>query len=115
KNNSLLFLHLLWELTQRYPEAKVIPVILDNYAVHKTRQVERALETEQGRRLKLRFLPASCPAHNKIERTWQNLHADVTRNHTCPDMNSLMRCVRGYLCRRSHHKRTPHALRHDRN
>lgn len=105
KKNSLLFLWLLWELTQRYPKAKVIHVILDNYGIHKTRQVELALETEQGRRLKLHFLPPYCPDHNKIERTWQNLHADVTRNHTCRDMISLMRRVRGYLRRHNSRQR----------
>lgn len=109
KKNSLLFLYLLWELTQRYPDAKVIHVILDNYGIHKTRQVELALQTEQGQRLKLHFLPPYCPDHNRIERTWQDLHADVTRNHTCPSMTSLMRRVRGYLRRRSHQKRKQHA------
>jgi transposase len=109
KKNSLLFLYLLWELTQRYADAKVIHVIIDNYGIHKTRQVELALQTEQGQRLKLHFLPPYCPDHNKIERTWQDLHADVTRNHTCPNMTSLMRRVRGYLRRRSHQKRTQHA------
>jgi transposase len=105
KKNSLLFLYLLWELTQRYPQAKVIHVILDNYSIHKTRQVELALESEQGQRLKLYFLPPYCPDHNKIERTWQDLHAEVTRNHTCPNMTSLMRRVRGYLRRHNTRKR----------
>ena len=105
QKNSLLFRWLLWELTQRYPEAKVIHVLLDNYGIHKTRQVELALETEQGQRLQLHFLPPYCPDHNKLERTWQDLHANVTRNHTCPDMTSLMRRVRGYLRRHRNQKR----------
>ena len=99
--NSLLFLLLLWELVQRHPEAKVIHVILDNYSIHKTRQVKASLKTPGGRRIRLHFLPPYCPDHNKIERTWQDLHANVTRNHCCPDMLSLMREVRVYLRRRN--------------
>lgn len=95
--NSLLFIRLLWELVQRSPEAKVIHVILDNYCIHKTQQVEVSLATEQGQRLRLHFLPPYCPDHNRIERTWRDLHAAVTRNHTCPDMQGLMRNVRHYL------------------
>ena len=97
KKNSLLFILLLWELVQRYPQAKVIHVILDNYCIHKTKQVDVTLATEQGQRLRLHFLPPYCPDHNRIERTWRDLHAQVTRNHTCGDMKSLMRNVRHHL------------------
>ena len=103
KKNSLLFILLLWELVQRYPNAKVIHVILDNYCIHKTQQVAVTLATNQGQRLRLHFLPPYCPDHNRIERTWRDLHAAVTRNHTCPDMNSLMRNVRHHLMQ--HNKR----------
>lgn len=97
KKNSVLFILLLWELVQRYPRAKMIHVILDNYCIHSTRQVAITLQSQHGRRLRLHFLPPYCPDHNRIERTWRDLHAQVTRNHTCPDMNSLMRHVRHHL------------------
>jgi transposase len=54
---------------------------------------------EAGGRLKLHFLPPYCPNDNKIERFWQDLHAEVTRNHTCPDLDSLMAEVRHFLHR----------------
>jgi len=97
KKNSLLFIRLLWELTQHYPEAKKIHVILDNYSIHHTEQVKQSLSTEQGQRIKLAFLPPYCPDDNKIERTWQDLHANVTRNHTCSDMGQLMQNVHRHL------------------
>ena len=97
KKNSLLFIRLLWELTQHYREAKKIHVILDNYSIHGTQQVELSLESPEGQRLQLHFLPPYCPDHNKIERTWQDLHANVTRNHACPSMAKLMSEVRHYL------------------
>jgi transposase len=101
RKDSLLFIRLLWELTQRYPHTKRIHVILDNYAIHSTEQVHLSLETSAGRRLVLHFLPPYCPDHNRIERTWQDLHANVTRNHQCADMNELMEQVRSYLRRRN--------------
>ena len=97
KKDSLLFIRLLWKLTQHYRDAKKIHVILDNYSIHSTQQVEVSLETPEGQRLQLHFLPPYCPDHNKIERDWQDLHANVTRNHTCTNMTELMSEVRRYL------------------
>lgn len=101
--NTLLFLQLLWKLTQHYPKAKTIHVILDNYSIHHTEYVKASLRTVQGRRIRLHFLPPYCPDHNKIERVWQDLHANVTRNHNCSSMPELMRNVRYYLRRRNKH------------
>lgn len=97
KKNSFLFILLLWELVQHYPQATKIHVILDNYCIHSTQQVEVSLATEQGQRLQLHFLPPYCPDENKIERTWKDLHDAVTRNHTCETMHELMKQVRRYL------------------
>ncbi len=101
RKTGVLFLRLLWELVMHYREAKVIHVILDNYSIHSTKQVEVSLKTPEGRRLKLHFLPPYSPDDNKIERTWQDLHANVTRNHTRPTMKELMSDVRYYLRRRN--------------
>lgn len=105
KKNSVLFLWLLGVLVRQHPEAKRIHVILDNYSIHHTRHVQAALATPEGQRVRLHFLPPYCPDHNKIERTWQDLHANVTRNHRCPDMGSLMREVRAYLRKRNRDQR----------
>ena len=52
-------------------------------------------------KVKLHFLPPYCPDHNKIERVWKDLHANVTRNHRCRGINHLMREVRYYLNKRN--------------
>ena len=101
RKNSLLFILLLWELVQHYPDAKVIHVILDNYSIHSTKQVEISLDTKHGRRLRLHFLPPYCPDHNRIERVWRDLHANVTRNHNCDGIQHLMREVRCWLRKRN--------------
>lgn len=108
RKDTALFVLLLWELTQRYPQAKQIHVVLDNYAIHTTRLVQESLATPQGRMLRLHFLPPYCPDHNRIERTWEDLHANVTRNHHCQTIQQLMRNVRSHI--RRHNHRRPSAV-----
>jgi transposase len=110
KKDSLLFIRLLWELHLRYRDAKRSHVILDNYSIHSTEQVQRSLESEAGQRFRLHFLPPYCPDHNKIERVWQDVHANVTRNHTCSDMPQLMSSVHRYLHQRSEELQAKYAL-----
>lgn len=97
--DSWLFVQLLGKLYHHYQGAKVIHVILDNYGIHDSKLVAWAL-LEAGGRIRLHPLPPYCPQHNKIERLWEDLHAEVTRNHTCRDMEDLMACVRAFLLRR---------------
>jgi putative transposase len=99
KKDSWLFVQLLGQLYRHYKRAKVIHVILDNYGIHDSKLVAWGLLQAKGR-IKLHFLPPSCPNDNKIERVWEDLHAEVTRNHTCPDIDSLLAEVRDYLQRR---------------
>jgi transposase len=98
--DSYLFVQLLGKLYLRYKAAKKIHVILDNYCIHDCAMVSWALLEAKGR-IKLHYLPPYCPKHNKIERAWEDLHANVTRNHTCADMEALMVEVRCYLLRRN--------------
>jgi DDE superfamily endonuclease len=51
-------------------------------------------------RVVLHFLPPYCPQANRIERVWLDVHANVTRNHTCRSMLALMRRVHAYLTER---------------
>jgi len=97
--DSWLFIRLLVKLWKRYPKAKVIHVIVDNYIIHDSQWTRWALRCAGGR-IKLHPLPTYSPKHNKIERVWEDLHAHVTRNHTCRTMDRLMRRVYYYLYRR---------------
>ncbi|MDA1013208.1 MAG: transposase, partial [Planctomycetota bacterium] len=69
--------------------------------IHSTKEVEVSLETSEGQRIQLHFLPPYCPDHNKIERVWRDLHDNVTRNHQCRDMKSLMYDVRYWIRKRN--------------
>jgi len=101
RKTSALFLDLLDKLLETYPQAKVIHVVLDNYRIHKSDIVNAALAGYLRGRIELHFLPPYSPDPNRIERVWQDLHASVTRNHTCPTMVALMREVRYYLRKRN--------------
>lgn len=105
RKDSWLFLALLKKLTDVYTDARVIHVILDNYGIHSSKIIGIAL-SHFARRVRLHFLPPYCPEHNRIERVWQDLHANVTRNHRCSGMPELMNNVRRYLRKRNHAKRT---------
>ena len=50
-------------------------------------------------RIVLHFLPPYCPDANRIERVWQDFHANVTRNHRCKTMKHLLDNAREYLDR----------------
>ena len=109
RKTSMLFIWQLWYLLERdYPTAKRIHVILDNYRIHSSQQVELAL-AKAGDRLQLHFLPPYCPDHNRIERVWRDLHANVTRNHQCRTMDELMKEVRWYLRKRDKELRRSYA------
>ena len=102
RKNSLLFLELLHTLaTKTYPNAKRIHIILDNYGIHDSLQVQLALKSTAAETLALHFLPPYCPDHNRIERIWKDLHDNVTRNHRCKTMDELMAEVRSYLVARN--------------
>jgi transposase len=96
KKNSSLFIDLLRALDHQYPRAKRIHVILDNYKIHKSKQTDAALELFAGR-IQLHFLPPYCPDHNRIERVWEDLHNNVTRNHKCRSLFDLIQEVVQYL------------------
>jgi transposase len=97
---SVLFIALLQQLLRFYPKARVIHVVLDNYRIHDSKITQAALQGF-GRRIRLHFLPPYCPKENKIERVWEDVHSNVTRNHTCKNMEQLLTEVRQYLWRRN--------------
>ena len=100
RKNSLLFIAMLQKLLKGYATAKVIHVVLDNFKIHDSQQVRTWLE-QHGARLRLHFLPPYCPDNNKIERAWEDLHANVTRNHCCSTIEELMKQVIAWVARRN--------------
>ena len=105
KKNAGLFCELLRLLVAAYPRAKRIHLIIDNYGIHSAHETSRVL-AELGGRIVLHFLPPYCPDANRIERVWQDLHANVTRNHRCRSLTQLLENARRYLLAYRWHQTT---------
>lgn len=100
RKNSDLVVARLRALAEDYRSVRRIHVILDHYRIHDSRITQRALAAYEGR-IGFHFLPPYCPNDNQIERQWQDLHAEVTRNHTHATMDSLMDDVWAFIQRRA--------------
>jgi transposase len=96
RKDVALFCQLLWLLASHYRRAKRIHIVVDNYGVHSARRTRQVLAALDGR-VVLHFLPPYCPDANRIERVWQDLHANVTRNHRCKTMPRLLDQARRYV------------------
>ncbi len=96
RKTSDLFILLLWQLLKDNPKSKCIHVVLDNFQIHHSHRTRLALASA-GKRIRLHFLPPYCPDHNRIKRTWKDLHDNVTRNHRCRTMSELLKRVNSYL------------------
>ena len=96
KKNAALFCQLLCLLASQYRRARRIHLVVDNYGIHSAHLTRDTLAALHGR-VVLHFLPPYCPDANRIERVWQDFHANVTRNHRCKTMNQLLSNARRYL------------------
>jgi len=96
KKNAALFCQLLRLLASRYRRARRVHLVVDNYGIHKASLTRKTLAAFGGR-IVLHFLPPYCPDANRIERVWQDLHANVTRNHRCKTLGRLLDNARRYL------------------
>jgi transposase len=96
RKRSELFIALVERLVRTYRRSKRIHVVLDNFIIHSSKKTQKAL-AHFGDRVVLHFLPPYCPNENKIERFWQTLHKQVTRNHRCRTIGQLMARVTAWL------------------
>lgn len=95
---SDLFISLVAKLVKRYPRARRIHLIVDNYSIHDSRKTRQAVAAYE-KRVMLHFLPPFCPDENPIEDVWRELNANVTRNHRCGAIQELMRQAHKFLRR----------------
>jgi putative transposase len=99
RRDAALFVAHLDELRRRYRRCRVIHVVCDNARFHTAAgsKVVRAYLAEWGHRVRLHYLPSYSPDANPVERVWWRMHERVTRNHRCPDLDSLTDMVFRWL------------------
>jgi len=96
RRNSAQFLAHLADLCRRLRRWKVIHVICDNAAFHKS-HVVRAWVAERGGRVVLHYLPSRAPEENPVERVFWRMHEAITRNHRCESMDELIEKTLNWL------------------
>jgi putative transposase len=97
RKTNALFRDLLACLDARYPAERHtrLYVVVDNYKIHKAKEVERWLATHP--RVTLLFLPTYCPRANPIERAFGDVHDCCTRNHRRKRLPDLVADVEDHL------------------
>jgi transposase len=50
-----------------------------------------------SKKIVLHFLPPYCPESNPIEKLWKQFHDNVTRNHTCKNIDELLTKSEAFL------------------
>ena len=96
RRNTTQFIAHLEDLCRRLRRWKVIHVICDNAAFHKSRAVGRWLAARKGR-VVVHYLPTRAPQENPVENVFWRLHEAVTRNHRCATIDELIESAVGWL------------------
>ena len=96
RRNSTQFVAHLAELCRRLRRWKVIHVICDNAAFHKSKAVRKWVQ-RRGGRLVLHYLPSRAPEENPVERVFWRLHEAVTRNHRFATIEELVSAALEWL------------------
>lgn len=94
--NAMSTIALLMAIEALYPAMRLIHVFLDNARYHHAGIVQEWL-AEEGRRIKLHFIPPYCPHLNPIERLWGQMHKTVTHNRRHATYNGFCDAMLGFL------------------
>jgi len=94
--NALSTVELFKKIEAAYPHARQVHLYVDNAAYHHAKIVKAWLE-EPNRRIKLHFIPVSCPHLNPIERLWGVMHKNVTHNRCYGSMREFAKAVLTFL------------------
>ncbi|MEM3164007.1 MAG: transposase, partial [Halobacteria archaeon] len=78
-------------------------LVLDNYAIHRSRRVREFAEGEEGRRVALVFLPTYSPNLNITEPFWKFVKAGAASNRFHGSVERLREAVNRFFrgCERS--------------
>ena len=93
------FLRFMGQLERRVPKGLGIHVILDNYATHKTPEVQQRLRRHP--RVHFHFTPTSASWLNLVERFFSELTIRQRRRLAVPSVDELEAAIHQYIARRN--------------
>ena len=93
--NRFLFIELLNRIDRSYKKLNRIYVVVDNFRIHKARDVQKWLDAHS--RFELLWLPTYCPRANPIERAFGDVHDKCTRNHKRKWIDHLVEDVKWHF------------------
>ena len=103
------FLTFVWKVAGRpalfahgWRRQRPLVIVLDNYSVHRSQQVQDALPELKAAGVYLLYLPSSCPELSRIESIWHVVkHHGMTRRSYAV-LGDLKRAVDAALQRKAH-------------
>lgn len=96
------FVEFLKALRRKY-RGLLIHLVLDNFSIHKSREVKKYLERHPGI-FEFHFLPTYSPWLNPMETVWREVKAAVCRNKFHGTIENLKRAIRKYFLGHTVHK-----------
>jgi len=94
--DALSTIALFEKVETAYPHSRQIHLFVDNAAYHHAKIVRQWLE-EPNRRIKLHFIPVSCPHLNPIERLWGVMHKNITHNRCYGSLREFAQAILTFL------------------
>jgi len=106
--DSARFLAFVWQLAGRPPiyvegwkRERPLVIVLDNYSVHKSQQVQEALPALETADIWLCYLPSYCPELSDIEPIWQTVKHHEMQERSQTEVKAMKQAVEDALAQKA--------------
>jgi len=106
--DSARFLACVWQLAGRPPvyaedwqRERPLVIVLDNYSVHKSQQVQAAFPALEAADVWLCYLPSYCPELSDIEPIWQAVKHHEMQERSQTEVKAMKQAVEQALSRKA--------------
>ena len=106
--DSTRLLAFVWQLAGRpsvyakdWKRARPLVIVLDNYSVHKSQQVQAALPELEAADIWLCYLPSYCPELSDIEPIWQAVKHHEMQERSQTEIKAMKQAVEQALARKA--------------
>jgi transposase len=96
KHRASEYLEFIKKVDKSYPRGQVLHIIADNYATHKTKEVQEYMEGKAGRFVE-HFTPTHASWLNLVERWFAEITAKRIRRESWSSVNELEKAIKEYI------------------